>query len=336
MINQDNWLINSCIDNSETVFPNIKCEFPLDNEIKEKLKELATNVKEDSNDFEIFRYKKQTDDLWEQLLKKAIICLRYYDTREPFIEKDKKPKAYGINELKKYYKNYIEFEKVLYGAGKYYRDHVVHVFRTWMTGVWLLTKNTGEYLGKIKISESGLTAEICPEEKISIWTIIALTHDLGYPLEKSKEVINVTQKMVSTFVSNPNISLDFSFHGVQNYMNDFVVRLMSSKMRKKPTDTKEESHTYVARLQPKYYFKFQKSLEKNKHGILSTLIIYKLLTYFLESDYSINEDYCFDEEDCRQFYIRREILRSIASHTCDDVYQLYMNVLLKIVHHYNL
>lgn len=325
MINQDNWLINSCIDNSETVFPNIKCEFPLDNEIKEKLKELATNVKEDSNDFEIFRYKKQTDDLWEQLLKKAIICLRYYDTREPFIEKDKKPKAYGINELKKYYKNYIEFEKVLYGAGKYYRDHVVHVFRTWMTGVWLLTKNTGEYLGKIKISESGLTAEICPEEKISIWTIIALTHDLGYPLEKSKEVINVTQKMVSTFVSNPNISLDFSFHGVQNYMNDFVVRLMSSKMRKKPTDTKEESHTYVARLQPKYYFKFQKSLEKNKHGILSTLIIYKLLTYFLESDYSINEDYCFDEEDCRQFYIRREILRSIASHTCDDVYQLYMN-----------
>ena len=130
MINQDNWLINSCIDNSETVFPNIKCEFPLDNEIKEKLKELASNVKEDSNDFEIFRYKKQTDDLWEQLLKKAIICLRYYDTREPFIEKDKKPKAYGINELKKYYKNYIEFEKVLYGAGKYYRDHIVHVFRT--------------------------------------------------------------------------------------------------------------------------------------------------------------------------------------------------------------
>ena len=56
MINQDNWLINSCIDNSETVFPNIKCEFPLDNEIKEKLKELATNVKEDSNDYYIQRW----------------------------------------------------------------------------------------------------------------------------------------------------------------------------------------------------------------------------------------------------------------------------------------
>ena len=52
MINQDNWLINSCIDNSETVFPNIKCEFPLDNEIKKKIKELATSDKEASKDLE--------------------------------------------------------------------------------------------------------------------------------------------------------------------------------------------------------------------------------------------------------------------------------------------
>lgn len=80
----------------------------------------------------------------------------------------------------------------------------------------------------------------------------------------------------------------------------------------------------MARLQSKYYFKFQKSLERNSHGILSTLITYKLLTYFLESDYNINEDYAFNSEECRQFYIRREILRAVASHTCDDIYQMYM------------
>lgn len=71
-----------------------------------------------------------------------------------------------------------------------------------------------------------------------------------------------------------------------------------------------------------YYFKFQKSLERNKHGILSALVIYKILRYFLESDYSTNEDYFFDPEDTRQFYIRREILRAISSHTCHDIYQL--------------
>ena len=323
MNNQDHTLINSCINNIDCVFPDSNCDFPLDNDIKTQLTELLKAIATDTDDFEIFRHKKIINSLWGLLLKKAIICLRYYDIREPFIEGNKKPKAYGINELKKYYDKYIEFEKVLYGAGKYYRDHVIHVFRTWLTGIWLLTKNNGEYLNRISISESSFPIEIGKEEKISIWTIIALTHDLGYPLEKSKEVITVTQKMVSTFVSNPNISMDYSFHGVQNYMNDFVVRLMSSKMLKRSTN--EGIDKYVARLQPKYYFKFQKSLEKNKHGILSTLIIYKLLTYFLESDYSINEDYLFDKEDCRQFYIRREILRAIASHTCDDVYQLYMN-----------
>ena len=29
----------------------------------------------------------------------------------------------------------------------------------------------------------------------------------------------------------------------------------------------------------------------------------------------------FDHEDSRQYYIRREILRAIASHTCHDIYQ---------------
>jgi hypothetical protein len=116
--------------------------------------------------------------------------------------------------------------------------------------------------------------------------------------------------------------MDLSFHGVQNYMNDFIVRLISSKME---TMDNKNDKLYYARLQPKYYFKLQKSLEKTDHGIVSTLIIYKLLTYFLESDFSINEDYTFDEEERRQFYIRREILRSIASHTCKDIYHLYMN-----------
>ena len=49
-----------------------------------------------------------------------------------------------------------------------------------------------------------------------------------------------------------------------------------------------------------------------------------MLIYFLESDFSINEDYTFDEEESRQFYIRREILRTIAAHTCKDVYHLDM------------
>lgn len=70
-------------------------------------------------------------------------------------------------------------------------------------------------------------------EKISMWTIIALSHDLGYPLQKAKSIIAITQDMLASFITNPDISVDFAFHGVQNYMNDFVVRLMSSKMERR-------------------------------------------------------------------------------------------------------
>lgn len=359
MSNQDKLLLKQCFsEDTKKLFTDSKCEFPLDSDVTEILDDLNKELKTTSDEYELYQYKDNIDKLWVLLLEKAIKCLRYYDTREPFINSTgKSPKAYGIKDLKSYYDRYSKFEQVLYGSSRFYRDHVIHVFRTWLIGIHVLTKNNGRYLKQITINEKEFNFTICNAEKISIWTIIALTHDLGYPLEKAKGIIDVTQEMVATFVSNPDISKDFSFHGVQNYMNDFVVRLMSSKMRLKDTidekkadekkadeekadekkaddkkaddkktdnEKSNDKEEYVARLQSKYYFKFQKSLEKNSHGILSTLIIYKLLTYFLESDYNINEDYYFSKEDCRQFYIRREILRAIASHTCDDVYQLYM------------
>ncbi len=332
MVNKDRQMLNKCIKDSATVFQNAKCEHPLDEEIIAKLRSLNNKIDKDSDDFYIFRFRQDIiDPLWKTLIEKAIKCLRYCDEREPFKEAEEKgekkvPKAYGIDELKEYYDKYVEFERLLYGSNRYYRDHVIHVFRTWLSGIVLMVKNNGAYLSKLTINEKDSEVVLSNEEKLSMWTMIALTHDLGYPLQKAKNIIDTTRSMVATFISNPDISMDLSFHGVQNYMNDFIVRLMSSKMVKyqKEKVDDEEIQLYAARMQPKYYFKFQKSLENNSHGILSTLIIYKLLTYFLESDYSINEDYVFYPEDQRQFYIRREILRAIASHTCNDIYQLYM------------
>jgi len=320
MTNNDYQILKRCIDDAKTVKFN-NPEHPLDECVVKMLEDLRDKLEGKGDEFEIYKFReKYIHPLWKMLIEKSIKCLRTCDKREPFeMYPDKKPIAYGIDKLKEYYDKYVVFEDILYGSDSYYRDHVVHVFRTWLSGVSVLVKNGGNNLKKIKLHEKN-GIELTNHEKLSIWTIIALTHDLGYPLQKAKRIVDTTKSMISTFVSNPDISMDLSFHGVQNYMNDFIVRLMSSKMIK----LEGKDKPYVARLQPKYYFKFQKSLEENQHGILSTLIIYKLLTYFLESDFNINEDYFFSEEDQRQFYIRREVLRAIASHTCNDVYQLYM------------
>ena len=298
-------------------------EHPLDEDIIELLEDLK--IVENSDEYQIFKVEEKIVNIWNKLLKKSIICLRYFDTREPFInsEDKKKPLAYGVNELSSYFSQYTEFETTLYGSVDHYRDHVIHVFRVWLIGINKLLEGNNDYLNNIEI-KSDSNFKINNFEKISMWSIIALTHDLGYPLEKSSQIIEKTKNMMKAFVSNPSILMDFSFSGVQNSMNDFILRFISSKMREVKVINNvndENNKQYVVRLQPKYYFKFQKSLEHNEHGILSILIIYKLLLYFLESDYSLNEDYRFIYEEARQFYIRRDILRAIASHTCKDIYQ---------------
>lgn len=80
---------------------------------------------------------------------------------------------------------YIQFESMLYGSNKYYRDHVIPVFRTWLLGMDCLLKNNGDYTRRIIIDE----AKVNILEKMSIWSMIAMTHDLGYPFEKAQEII---------------------------------------------------------------------------------------------------------------------------------------------------
>lgn len=300
--------------NSKVARKKRASEHPLDNGIRQKLAGLIVSGKEN----ELFEKLSLVQEIWICLIKKSIVCLRYYDTREPFLQNHSKtPLAYGTDSLLDYFKKYTDFESLLYGGVNHYRDHVVHVFRVWLLGIDILLRNNCQYLDKIKIDQY---CQINPLEKLSVWTLISLTHDLGYPLEKSLQIVEKTRDMMKNFVTNPIMNMDIDFSGVQNNMNDFVLRFMSSKMHKK-----DGGHDlYVARLQPKYYFKFQKSLEHNTHGIISSLILYKLLIFFMESDYSLHEDYTFDKEDVRQYYIRREILRAIASHTCPDVYQLNM------------
>ncbi len=324
--------IPNCVENflAEAEYENKdRIPHPLDKDVVGKLTEIKGKFADEDDDYKIYYFADEIKNLWKLIIQKSIQCLRFFDKREPYIDNPSKhPVAYGVEELSDYFDKYISFEAMLYGGGRYYRDHVIHVFRVWLLGLECLLEEDGEYLKKIEI-QSGI--HVYSLEKISIWSMIALTHDLGYPLEKAQGIIDKTKDMMKSFIFNPSVTMDLSFNGIQNNMNDFVVRFISSKMvchndkrLKNCGESKEGGKQFVARLQPKYYFKFQKSLEGYNHGILSTIILYKLLRYFLESDFNINEDYQFDEEEVRQFYIRREILRTIASHTCHDIYHLDM------------
>lgn len=56
--------------------------YPLDNEVIKLISDI--NLREEDDDFAIYRYQKNIKKLWKLLIQKSIICLRYFDTREPF------------------------------------------------------------------------------------------------------------------------------------------------------------------------------------------------------------------------------------------------------------
>lgn len=109
---------------------NRKIEHPLDEEVEEMLNEIKKKIRDEDEDYRIFYFTDEIKNIWKLIIQKSIKCLRYFDSREPYLENQSKhPVAYGVEELSKYFDKYIKFESMLYGGGKYYRDHVVHVFR---------------------------------------------------------------------------------------------------------------------------------------------------------------------------------------------------------------
>ena len=319
---------------------------PLDKEIIGEGGKLAKLLSEQEN---AISYSKAGElaHLWRTLLDKSIVCLRYLDTREPFQENPNKViVAYGIDKLEEYHRRYTEFESLMYGSNAHYRDHVFHAIRVWMLGVYCMLTDFNKD-GKIFINELILDGGATTPDKIgffeyiSMWTIIALCHDLGYPLEKAEQILEKTRKMMREFVPSPNVWNSFGYSGTQDNINEYILKFISTKMKEKPITGEREDpeeadeetsgktgaldeKEYLGRIQPKYYLKYAKSLECFQHSIISTIIIYKMLLYFLESDFNLNDDYIYKKEDARQFYIRREILRAIAAHTCPDAYNIHL------------
>ena len=250
--------------------------------------------------------------------------------------------SYGIDEIDSYYDDFIDFESVLYGTDDHYRDHVNHVIQVWAVGLSLLDhhkfnfpdgyivkkeidfhfeianeKKPKKVKGKIEKHKKNKEEYISKSELWAMWTIIALCHDLGYPIEKTSK-INVQAKKIISHFGNMNFSeLNYSFDIFNTFLVNKLLDVVSSKAKIESNRTS---------IQTKFRDKISKSLEDYKHGVFSSLLLFKSFTFFLETDIFQNTGN-LSHEDLRQFHIRKEILRAIAGHTCPKIYHLELNTL---------
>lgn len=305
--------------------------------------------------------------LWTDLLIDSICLLKINDKREKLYSDTKeiynadlndikdfssirKISTYGIEDLKEYFSSFVDFESVLYGTGEYYRDHIHHVLQVWGLGIGLLW---GPAPMKLKLSEGFDISThmfhfqieednarlISQTELWSMWAIIALCHDLGYPIEKASLINQKVKKIINHFGCLNFNELNFNFDILNTFIVEKYLNIISSKTvieknnpameckGKDCTDECSKNNTKNStKIQHKYYDKFSKSLEDYQHGAFSGLLLFKMLTYFLETDFAPNKEN-LSCEDLRQFYIRKEILRAICGHTCPKIYHIDLNTI---------
>lgn len=291
-------------------------------------------------------------DVWKNILSEAIFFLRINDIREQayFFKTNKSTptdcelndsivdsNVYGISDISGYFNQFADFEKTLYGVDKYYRDHFLHPLRVWVIGLNILkhyhsffelrvaeksqvlsTPHSDEEWYKRRKKNDNII-RISAAELSAIWSVIALTHDLGYPLEKVEKVNDQLEKMLSQFGKIGFARSRFSFENQHDHLIKFLLDLVSSITGIVKPDK------WKVRKRAKYFTKFAKSWEMFDHGIVSSLILLKALTFFIETDYFYYEGKELDKRDATQFAIRAEILHAIASHTTPKIYHLYAN-----------
>jgi hypothetical protein len=287
--------------------------------------------------------KERVLELWPLVITDALRTLKLNDLRESpkgFKEKAKTffdEKSLGVDELKAVLEGFDKFEGMMYGASpERYRGHMVHSFRVWVIGHGLLKKRLGgtlEHSAKVE-------GDITQTEWECMWAIVSLCHDIGYPLSQIERVNNRAREALRNQGLMPIGDLRFTFSQQMQPFHDTMIRLMASepvllpkalrpksKSVGKKGNAEKEERKYVTHLQNKYYLKLLKSFDDLEHGVVSSLLMSKALVYFLESDLCHDCWNPLTAKDARQFLIRREILRAIASHTCQDIYHLKFNTL---------
>lgn len=256
-------------------------------------------------------------DVWRCLIGKAIVYLKYKDDREKYHDDE----DYGVEKLEEFITTFSQFEPLLYGAEDRYRDHMCHMLSVFLIGDYLSRTMLGGF-GKINVSGiKAIEDRVSADEKEAMWCIMSLSHDLGIALEKIPNINIKVEGMLKKFGSLDMERLLYPF--VRLPVDDFAINLVSSDL--KNVSPAQKDTEFVTHIQSKYLLKFSEAYERREHGIISCLVLMKNIVFFLETDYSVDNRKPLNLEDAKQFLIRRNILRAIASHSNDNIYYLKIN-----------
>lgn len=232
----------------------------------------------------------------------------------------------GLDELCRYFAKFAKYENMLVALDENYRDHVIHTIWVMLLGCYLRKLSTPFNdvrldRSMIDLSEGRATEAIehmrerLKTREHPLWCLIALTHDLGYPIQKSKAANDTISDMIHDFGFLRQTPLDYNFMVVHQPAMQQLLDIMTAVVIWLPKGYRI-GHKAGSRLD------MAKSFEHLDHGIMSAYLLLMHLDYFCDLwNFLIVEGTCIkDPEDAAERIVASELLYAISSHTNKNVY----------------
>ena len=280
-----------------------------------------------------------TIKLWCMMLKDALDAL---DDVDGFKHKDS---IRGISRLKSYLKGFKEFEILLYGSDKRYRDTIYHQLWFYFVGEYLfskynimgdLLKGKDWYCDPIDKSEEKIL-----KARYACFCVIALCHDLGKPLQKIHSINDAIRSMLEEYKFLHFSPFKVEFPLTYETMLNFLVERLGQigiPYRKYNHSTKQ-SQLDIRKIKDHYYIKmkeyminqphmkatFSTALAELNHGMFSCLLLMESFRRFKGGspyqNWMKKRHLCSLEEIWIQksYMTAQSILKSIAYHSIDSI-----------------
>lgn len=247
----------------------------------------------------------------------------------------------GYPRLSEYFRQYAHYENVLFSIDENHRDHVIHSIWVMMIGLYL-TKQCRPLASiyypvfqpvkdfKKTPSTMHKAFDILCSNEDALWVLTSLTHDLGYPIQKTTIANDVMSAMISNFGFLQQTKFSYQFTVLHQPAIDELLNIISTTVH-----WFEDGH-YKLGIDSGLRLDYSKSLELLDHGIMSAYLIQRYLDFICEimSYYRDCPEYIEDDSQTAAFIGLIVLwLSAISDHTnCNKYFtELYdISVLLII------
>lgn len=174
---------------------------------------------------------RKSDNINQKINNARLLWKLLFTAAMSYLDSNKR----GYDKLFKYFDEYVKFEELIFASDPFYRDHTLHSIWVYLLGEYLIKsehypifqdhyhffKNC-EYIklfllgigdndnaSKFQNMENGKTM------LDSLRCIVALTHDLGYPLKKVEKINESIKKIIPYFSINRFEGFSFNFESLQ-------------------------------------------------------------------------------------------------------------------------